>query len=349
MSKSSRASVIPPPRTKQSWDSVVRTGIAGGTAGCIAKTVVAPLDRVKILFQTSNPNFQKYSGTWSGAFRAIRDINQSNGLAGLFQGHSATLLRVFPYAAIKFLAYDQVHYALMPTRADETNLKRFFAGAFSGTLSVLFTYPLELVRVRMAYQTQVSSQHAFVDAVRAIYREGNGHPTPSVVHTSVHASGNASSPTAMATMTKSSPLFTTFPISKFYRGFTVTLIGMVPYAGTSFLAWGALRAALLPHPSPTSSAPPKHRPVADLSIGAVSGAIAQTVSYPFEVIRRRLQMGGLLRPRGFVGWGETVRSIWLKQGWRGFYVGLSIGYVKVVPMTAVSFMCWETGKRLLGV
>ncbi|CAE6444875.1 unnamed protein product [Rhizoctonia solani] len=334
MSKSSRASIIPPPRTKQSWDSVVRTGIAGGTAGCIAKTVVAPLDRVKILFQTSNPNFQKYSGSWTGAFRAIRDINQSNGLAGLFQGHSATLLRVFPYAAIKFLAYDQVHYALMPTRADETNFKRFFAGAFSGTLSVLFTYPLELVRVRMAYQTQASSRHAFVDAVRAIYTEGNSHPPPSVVHTSVHTSGNVSSPTAMATMTKSSPLFTTFPISKFYRGFSVTLIGMVPYAGTSFLVWGALRAALLPPPSSGTSGPPRHRPIADLSIGAVSGAIAQTVSYPFEVVRRRLQVGGLLRPRGFVGWGETVRAIWLKQGWRGFYVGLSIGYIKVVPMTA---------------
>lgn len=29
---------------------------------CQAKSVVAPLDRVKILFQTSNPEFQKYAG-----------------------------------------------------------------------------------------------------------------------------------------------------------------------------------------------------------------------------------------------------------------------------------------------
>ena len=30
-------------------------------------------------------------------------------MLGLFQGHSATLLRIFPYAAVKFMAYDQVH------------------------------------------------------------------------------------------------------------------------------------------------------------------------------------------------------------------------------------------------
>jgi solute carrier family 25 protein 16 len=51
----------------------------------------------------------RYAGTWTGAFKAIQHINSTNGFAGLFQGHSATLLRVFPYAAIKFLAYDQVH------------------------------------------------------------------------------------------------------------------------------------------------------------------------------------------------------------------------------------------------
>jgi hypothetical protein len=47
-------------------------------------------------------------GTWSGAFRAGAQIYKDSGTVGLFQGHSATLLRIFPYAAIKFLAYDEV-------------------------------------------------------------------------------------------------------------------------------------------------------------------------------------------------------------------------------------------------
>ena len=51
------------------------------------------------------------TGTWSGAFRAGAQIYGENGVRGLFQGHSATLLRIFPYAAIKFMAYEHVHQA----------------------------------------------------------------------------------------------------------------------------------------------------------------------------------------------------------------------------------------------
>ncbi|KAJ2931277.1 hypothetical protein H1R20_g5827, partial [Candolleomyces eurysporus] len=125
------------PPDKQSLNSIIRSGIAGGIAGCVAKTVVAPLDRVKILFQASNPDFQKYAGTWIGAWKAGREIYHENGVQGLFRGHSATLLRIFPYAAIKFMAYDQIRYTFMPTRAEQTNLKRFMAGSIAGEPQVL--------------------------------------------------------------------------------------------------------------------------------------------------------------------------------------------------------------------
>ena len=57
------------------------------------------------------------TGSWSGAFRAGTQLYRDGGVRGLFQGHSATLLRIFPYAAIKFMAYDQVHNASAPTES----------------------------------------------------------------------------------------------------------------------------------------------------------------------------------------------------------------------------------------
>lgn len=80
------------------------------------------------MFQSRNPAFEKYTGkevkiwiivfsfdstfmhiegSFTGAFRAGRDIYKNSGLMGLFQGHSVTLIRIFPYAAIKFVAYEQ--------------------------------------------------------------------------------------------------------------------------------------------------------------------------------------------------------------------------------------------------
>ena len=190
----------------------------------------------------------------------------------------------------------------------------------------------------MAYNTRSvnngnSHKPSFLHAASQIYHEV---PTPT----------STSAPLTPAPTTSS--IFHRFPILKFYRGFTVTLTGMVPYAGTSFLTWGFLHAFFVP-PSPDGTTRRRPTPLADLAIGAVSGAFAQTVSYPFEVIRRRMQVGGVTHPDRWMSWKETVSSIWGSKGFRGFYVGLSIGYLKIVPMTAVSFAVWQWIKRILDV
>lgn len=213
---------------------------------------------------------------------------------------------------------------MMPTRRDETNAKRFAAGATSGLISVFFTYPLEVARVRMAFQTSTpASQDArhpsFLRTLRQLYQE------------------NASVPSS-----KSAPLFVKAPLLKFYRGFTASVVGMIPYAGTSFLAWGYLRAKFI-----TPERMKEGTPLTDLAIGAVSGVLGQTASYPFEVIRRRMQVGGITRPDRWLSWRETMLAIYKQGGVKGFYVGLSIGYLKIVPMSAVSLAAWEAGKRIL--
>jgi hypothetical protein len=57
-----RPAALPLVHEKNSLTFVSLSLLAGGIAGCAAKTVVAPLDRVKILFQVHNPAFERYNG-----------------------------------------------------------------------------------------------------------------------------------------------------------------------------------------------------------------------------------------------------------------------------------------------
>ena len=51
-----------------------------------------------------------------GLVSATGQIYRSGGFRGLFQGHSATLLRIFPYAGIKFMAYDRLEGVCISAR-----------------------------------------------------------------------------------------------------------------------------------------------------------------------------------------------------------------------------------------
>ncbi|KAF1939373.1 ADP,ATP carrier protein [Clathrospora elynae] len=338
---------------KKSSEYLIKSGLAGGFAGCAAKTVVGPLDRVKILFQTRNPQFAKYTGSWSGFPTAIHDIYTSTGVRGLFKGHSATLLRIFPYAGIKFLAYEQIRARVIKTQAQETASRRFISGSLAGMMSVFLTYPLEVIRVRLAFETKDEGRSGLAAIIRRIYLE-----RPSEIH------HNSSTP---LTATATSVLKTATPrsgLANFFRGFTPTLLGMIPYAGASFLAHDSM-SDLMRHPrissyttiphtsreeSETSSYKPKQlRYWAELSTGGIAGFVSQTVSYPLEVVRRRMQVGGVVGDGHRLGMVEVAASIYGERGYKGFFVGLTIGYVKVVPMVAVSFYAYERGKYYLGI
>ena len=286
----------------------------------------------------------------------MRDINRQDGLRGLFRGHSATLLRVFPYAGIKFLAYEQIRAAVIPDKAHETPTRRFASGSLAGITSVFFTYPLEVIRVRLAFETKRDSRSSLSRICRQIY-----HESPPAAQSLSSQSPGAAAVNVVQKVVPSAGL------ANFYRGFSPTLLGMLPYAGTSFLTHDTmgdlLRApALAPYTViPSTTTPPTsaqnakayHRSQltapAELTAGAIAGLVSQTASYPLEVIRRRMQVGGAVGDGHRMSIAETARRIYFERGLQGFFVGLSIGYVKVVPMAATAFYVYERSKWMLDI
>ncbi|CAB11217.1 Coenzyme A transporter [Schizosaccharomyces pombe] len=315
---------------KDSWEFLVKSGIAGGTAGCVAKSVVAPLDRVKILYQTNHASYRGYAYSRHGLYKAIKHIYHVYGLHGLYQGHTATLYRVFPYAGIKFVAYEQVRRVLIRDPEHETHARRFLSGSLAGTCSVFFTYPLELIRVRLAYITNTGKNPTLTQVTKDIFHERD-----------------------FLCNKKYPGLSRLSKICNFYRGFSVTLTGIFPYAGMSFLAYDLatdfFHKQKIDEWVSTKKSDKKLKTWPELLCGAFAGVCGQTVSYPFEVCRRKMQIGGIRKNKSFLRLKQVVQTTYKEAGMRGFFVGLTIGYIKVIPMVSTSFFVYNHSKALLGI
>ncbi|XBW36767.1 hypothetical protein QEN19_002344 [Hanseniaspora menglaensis] len=301
---------------KHSLNYVLKSGLAGGVAGICAKTLIAPLDRIKILFQTGNPHFLQYRGSMNGLMKAMHHIFLIDGVAGVFQGHSATLLRIFPYAGIKFITYEQFRSFFIPSKEYEQHWRRLVSGSCAGLSSVFVTYPLDLIRVKMAYITH-RKEAKLIPLIKSIYKNSSSKPG----------------------------------IQNFYRGFMPTMYGMIPYSGVAFFAHDfchdIFKSPFLRQLAVERKQDDKVllKTWAELVSGALAGMLSQSAAYPFEIIRRRLQVTSIMKLNST----SMAKLIYKEQGFKGFYVGLSIGYLKVMPMVACSFYVYEHMKWVLNI
>ena len=177
---------------------VIISLLAGGCAGALAKTVIAPLDRTKIMFQVSKTPF-----TYAKAIENLSKSYVAYGLRSWWRGNSATMARIIPYAAIQFTAHEQIKKLLGSVKNEALPpFKRLLAGSLAGSTAVILTYPLDMVRARMAVSgiTKYKSlRHTFL----TVYKEEG--------------------------------------IRTFYNGFIPTIVGIMPYAGVSFFIYESLK------------------------------------------------------------------------------------------------------------
>lgn len=79
-----------------------------GLAGMCSKTVVAPLDRMKILFQAHSNQYKSY-----GLLKGLHQIIKKESAAALFRGNGAQMIRIFPYAATQFTSFEMYKKVLV--------------------------------------------------------------------------------------------------------------------------------------------------------------------------------------------------------------------------------------------
>ena len=114
----------------------------------------------------------------------------------------------------------------------------------------------------------------------------------------------------------------------FWRGMTANLLGL-SHVAIQFPIYEQLKKTLRADKSSES--------VTDLLLAtSLSKMSASLVSYPHEVIRSRM-----MDARTNVGFFKTCSSIFAKEGALGFYTGLQVTMIRVVPNTCVTFVSYE--------
>ena len=274
--------------------SFIKDLAAGGVAGGISKTVVAPIERVKLLLQVqhSNPNIPKEQ-QYSGIVNCFSRVIAEQGVVSLWRGNMANVIRYFPTQALNF-AFKDKYKKLFVRPRQEVGFWRFFAGNLAsrgaaGATSLLFVYPLDFARTRLAADVgKAGDKNA---------REFSGL-------------GDC--------LTK---IFKNDGMSGLYRGFGVSVGGIIVYRAAFFGGFDTMKAMLLSKDAPVWQS---------WMVAQVVTTGAGIVSYPFDTVRRRMMMqsGRSAEEAQYKSTLDCWRKIVAEEGPGAFFKGAGSNVIR---------------------
>merc|ERR1711915_344808 len=266
--------------------SFIQDFIAGGIAAGISKTVVAPIERVKLLLQVQAVSkqlteAQKYKGIVDCFVR----IPKEQGFGAFWRGNLANVIRYFPTQALNFAFKDKYKDMFLKGVDKKTQFWRFFAGNLAsggaaGATSLCFVYPLDFARTRLA-----------ADVGSGKSREFSGL-------------GNC-----LSTIAKRDG------VAGLYQGFSVSIQGIIVYRAAYFGTYDTVK-GMLPDPKSAGF-------FVSWGIAQVVTTGAGIISYPFDTVRRRMMMqsGRAKEDLLYKGTVDCWKKIYKNEGANAFFKG----------------------------
>ncbi|XP_010505387.1 PREDICTED: mitochondrial substrate carrier family protein B-like [Camelina sativa] len=210
-------SSVVPQINPQGQLGTVQNLLAGGIAGAFSKTCTAPLARLTILFQLQGMQSEgavlSRPTLWCEASRIINE----EGFRAFWKGNMVTVAHRIPYTAVNFYAYEEYNKffnsnpivrSFIGNRSGNP-IVHFVSGGLAGITAASATYPLDLVRTRLAAQKN------------AMYYQGIGH--------------------AFRTICRDEGLL------GLYKGLGATLLGVGPSLAINFAAYESLKSCWQSH------------------------------------------------------------------------------------------------------
>ncbi|CAL1378963.1 unnamed protein product [Linum trigynum] len=164
---------------QQSQVGSVQHMLAGGIAGAFSKTCTAPMARLTILFQIQGMHADVTALSRPSIWREACRIVNEEGFRAFWRGNLVTIAHRVPYSAVNFYAYEQYKAFLQSLFGLERQggnstadvAARFLGGGLAGITAASATYPLDLVRTRLAAQRNTMYYRGIWHSFSTICRE----------------------------------------------------------------------------------------------------------------------------------------------------------------------------------
>ncbi|KAL4217633.1 hypothetical protein ACF0H5_022375 [Mactra antiquata] len=278
---------------------------AGISGGVVSTLVLHPLDLVKIRFQVQEGYGVAVSNRpqYQGLFHALRSIFTTNGFTGLYQGVTPNVWGAGLSWGLYFFFYNSIKTWMQDgdTKKALGASRHILIASEAGLLTLVLTNPIWVAKTRLCLQYETSS---------------------------------ASSVTYKGFMDTLVKLYKYEGIKGMYKGFVPGVLG-ISHGALQFMTYEEMKNKYnqyLERPVDT-----RLTTVEYLSFAAVSKIIAATVTYPYQVLRSRLQD----QHTNYNGVIDVIRKIYKQLGMKGFYRGIVPALLRVTPACCITFVVYE--------
>ena len=289
--------------------------LAGGVSGAVAKTATAPIERVKLLIQTQDANPKIISGEvarYNGIVDCFVRVASEQGVSAFWRGNLTNIIRYFPTQAFNFAFKDSIK-ALFPKADKKTEFGKFFminmaSGGLAGAGSLMIVYPLDYARTRLASDVG-SGKQQFNGLLDCLKK-------------TVASSG----------------------VGGLYNGIGVSIVGIIPYRGVYFGLFDTL-SGYNPYQKDENAV---LRAASKFACAQTSAISAGYASYPFDTVRRRLQMQSEKPKEEWVysGTADCFQKIVANEGVGALFKGAGANALRTVGAALVLVLYSEITSAL---
>lgn len=282
--------------------------LLGGLAGTIAKTVSAPLERVKLLLQTQHSNPQLAGKNYTGFVNCFVRVYKEEGTLAFWKGNLPNIIRYFPTTAFNFAFKDSINRRFNKYSSKENPFKFFcanmLAGGIAGMGSTLIVYPLDFARTRMGVDVGKKGATQFNSLT---------HCLTSIIKTD--------------------------GIRGVYQGVGISLISIFSYRAMYFGSWDSAKGMIKDYD--------KQSFFFKFLVAQIITTGSETVNYPFDTIRRRLMMNAGLEKPIYPSTMYCIRAIKREEGYGGFFKGCMSNAIRSLSSSLVLVLYDELSRVYL--